>query len=437
LGLFPDLFINEQIGLLSGMFSFIQLFSTALGVSLLGYLFSVVNTLVIVATVSACMVVSALLLMLTFKEPKWHYHSVVRWIRSLRRYKARVVDRMDQKWQLLHQEQLQRHTTRPNQSALFQNQVQDVQDEDFLSEAEIAVLDSTPASPTTLIAPLPTSTADVPPPPPLSQSIIALPGKIISFFTAFFSPFKSWSFIWLFITRGFFSLGMGVVQNFSLFFFREKVGPVYKIFKNTTLVEDEQQAQAVFMLCVLVTGLVSSIVGGLLSDRIGRRIVIMIGSFIMAIGLLAMGLVSFNYTFLLACGLVMGCGAGSFLASDLGLANDIIDPTESAKELALFQMAQTLPMVISSPLGGLIVQLGEVLNKDHVIKVDKIGYNIMLFFCSALGFATGAFIWCIRVTRFKAPQEDTVDENEIVASNVDVPVEHSNDITTADITEQE
>jgi MFS family permease len=129
---------------------------------------------------------------------------------------------------------------------------------------------------------------------------------------------------------------------------------VYWLFGSKTIIKDAQQALAIFMLFILLSGLLSSILGGILSDKIGRKPVIIVSCILFAIGLVCLGLFTFSYMLLLLCAVISGTAVGAFMAADLGLANEVIDQSASAKELGTFQVSQNLPLIFSAPLSGII-----------------------------------------------------------------------------------
>lgn len=124
----------------------------------------------------------------------------------------------------------------------------------------------------------------------------------------------------------------------------------------------EQEAITVILFSNLagtVTGLLSGISGGLLSDRLGRRrVFVLAAGLIMAVGLLALG-VAPNTTVVIIAQAVISLGAGAFFSVDTALATQTLPKTgDTAKDLGVLNIANTLPQSIGPILATPIIALG-------------------------------------------------------------------------------
>jgi MFS family permease len=150
LGLFPDLFYPDQIGLLSGMNAFVTLLATAIGVSVIGFVYgSYVPKVVVILAVGAFLIGIAVLLAVMYREPFWHYHRSIKWINP------------------------------EDYNRLLKQQV-NYSPSDIVEE----------------------SSHD-------SSMLASIWKKFKRAFLDFFITLKKWNFMWLFITRCFFTLGLG------------------------------------------------------------------------------------------------------------------------------------------------------------------------------------------------------------------------------------
>jgi Na+/melibiose symporter-like transporter len=162
MSLFPDLFVSEQMGLLSGMNSFVQLLASAVGVSLMGFLYGTyVPPIVLISVSAAWMVLNSLLLAIFCREPPTHYCSTIQWIDN------EIV----------------------NEEVYDQLEEEEIEDEPFDSRLTIAQRETPQSGPIVLF-------------------LMRMKTAIIDII----STFKSWNFVWLFVTRCLFTLCLGIVQ---------------------------------------------------------------------------------------------------------------------------------------------------------------------------------------------------------------------------------
>jgi MFS family permease len=219
--------------------------------------------------------------------------------------------------------------------------------------------------------------------------------RIISALGQIFEAFKDTNFTWCFISRSFFSLSIGYLQNFTLFYFADKYF-VYRFFGNTHIITNAQQAQAIFVAAMAISAMVSALFFGALSDRIGRKSILIVSAFAFSMAMLIMGIFR-NFTLVLCTALVVGPALGAFFSSDFGLINDIIKGKPSyATSLAVFNLAQTIPTIISSPISATVIQIGERISKQFA-EASHVGYNIMFCLCCVLCMCSAVLIMLVRL----------------------------------------
>jgi MFS family permease len=223
-----------------------------------------------------------------------------------------------------------------------------------------------------------------------------------------------------------FTLGVSMVQTFGLYFLKDKVGPVYRFLVWDNVLKTAEQALAAFMLLILLSGMCSSITGGIISDRIGRKPIIMLSGLLVSTGCVAMCFIT-NYNLILLLSIFVGLGTGSYYGTDLSLANDIIGTKEVAKSIALFQLAQNFPMVLANPLGGLLLMLGNSLSERKIVNVTYFGYNILFAVASVLTISSSFLVMLVKQSNVKkmststSPIEDIpiiLDNEEPIAKNL-------------------
>lgn len=182
------------------------------------------------------------------------------------------------------------------------------------------------------------------------------PGRfsVREFFGSFvFDPRKSPDFGWVWLTKFMFMFAYVGVSTFLPYYLIQDFGiPVADVAGTIVLVNVVGVAATVL----------ASFLGGMLSDKLGRRRPILLFSgLVMACGLLLLAFAGSIPAVLIAQGFV-GLGAGAFFAVDLALATQVL-PSEkdNAKDLGVLNMANALPQSIAPALAIPVMALGGVI----------------------------------------------------------------------------
>lgn len=167
--------------------------------------------------------------------------------------------------------------------------------------------------------------------------------------TVFLGSLAHRDFALAWLTRGLVTLGYALGTTYLLFFLRDRVGIA-------------DPAGGVFTANLVAAGalLVTVFVGGVLSDRTGRRkVFVIISTVVIAAGLAMLALVPTWPGTLVSAGL-LGGGFGVYLAVDLALITEVLPSAEdSGRDLGIINVALTLPQTFAPALSALfITQLG-------------------------------------------------------------------------------
>jgi MFS family permease len=170
---------------------------------------------------------------------------------------------------------------------------------------------------------------------------------------AFFVAFRSNDFFWTFATRGLVTLGIFSILPFMELYFRDVVRT-----------PNAGAASAFWLLAVIAGAIIPSMVGGVLSDRTGRRkLFVYVSSALQAVvvSVLLFGLVR-SLSLLYVLGILYGIGYGAYYAVDWALACDVLPNREEAagRDMALWHVSFTLPQVLAPAiLAGFLHFLNE------------------------------------------------------------------------------
>ncbi|GAA4017333.1 MFS transporter [Deinococcus rubellus] len=150
-------------------------------------------------------------------------------------------------------------------------------------------------------------------------------------------------FLWVFVTRALFALGQYSVQPFLQFY----AGDVLKQANPGT-------ATSILLMAIIAASIVTALIGGRVSDRIGRKPVIYLAGTIMAVMAIAL-LFAPNFYVAVGIALVFGLGFGAFSSVDWALGSDAMPSSSSyARDMGIWHVAFVGPQLIETPQGALL-----------------------------------------------------------------------------------
>ena len=150
-------------------------------------------------------------------------------------------------------------------------------------------------------------------------------------------------FLWVFLTRVLFALGQYSVQPFLQYYNKDVMRQ-----------GDPANATSIMLACIIVGSIASALIGGRISDRVGRKPVIYVAGGLMA-AVALMLLFAPNFPLALALALVFGLGFGAFTSVDWALGSDAM-PSESsyARDMGIWHVAFVAPQFVGAPQGRLL-----------------------------------------------------------------------------------
>ena len=164
--------------------------------------------------------------------------------------------------------------------------------------------------------------------------------------TFWVNPVKHPDFFWAFTGRLLLYTGYFAVTGYQLFILSDYIG----------LGDAAVESIPLFGLVGLVGMIAAMLVGGPLSDRLGRRKVFVFASSVVVAAALVVPLVMPTFTGWLIYTLVAGLGFGMFQSVDQALMSEVLPSKDSyAKDLGVVNIAATLPQTLASAVGGAIV----------------------------------------------------------------------------------
>ncbi|MEU7033818.1 MFS transporter [Streptomyces sp. NPDC046237] len=167
---------------------------------------------------------------------------------------------------------------------------------------------------------------------------------------AFGSALKDHDFRWAFIGRALLVLGYFAVAGFQLYILKD----------HTDLPGGLTPAEAVAILMPVnsVAMVVSTVLGGWLSDRYDRRKLFVGASAALAAVALVIPAVSTSWTAMLVFSVVNGLGFGCYMAVDTALVTMVLPKAEdAARDMGVLNVANAGPQIVAPFVASLIVSL--------------------------------------------------------------------------------
>jgi MFS family permease len=164
--------------------------------------------------------------------------------------------------------------------------------------------------------------------------------------TFWVSPRRHPDFAWGFLGRLLTLMGFYLVNTFQLFLLQDYVG----------LGDEAVDVVPLLSLVALAATLVSTVVGGPLSDRIGRRKPVAVAAGLLIGASLVAPWLMPTLTGFVVYAVVAGLGFGSYLAVDQALLSEVLPTTEdNGRYLGVLNIAVTLPSALAAAAAGTIV----------------------------------------------------------------------------------
>ena len=234
----------------------------------------------------------------------------------------------------------------------------------------------------------------------LSSNDLALPPEarppfdVRRFLASFWiSPRLHPDFGWAWLTRFLVNLGNALGLLYLLYFLQDVIG-----------YSSDEAEDRVFVLTAVyaLTLVLTTVVFGAWSDRLGRRKVFVIWSGLVSGSAAVLLGVGQSWPAALAAAVVMGCAYGIYTAVDFALITEVL-PTaiDRAKDLGVINIANALPQVFAPVLAGVLLWLVE--SAGGVVESDGDGFStgylalyLLAFLASVLG---SVFVTRIRGVR--------------------------------------
>jgi MFS family permease len=159
------------------------------------------------------------------------------------------------------------------------------------------------------------------------------------------SPQRHPDFAWAWLTRFLVNLGNAMGTLLLYFYLDDAVG------------YDDPEA-GVFVLTVVYAAFIvlSTVVSGAWSDRVGRRKVFVIAAGLLAAAASLILAVTQTWPGAVAGAVVLGIGFGVYLSVDFALCTEVLPDEEArAKDLGVINIANALPQVFAPFLGAFLI----------------------------------------------------------------------------------
>lgn len=198
-------------------------------------------------------------------------------------------------------------------------------------------------------------------------------------------PRKHPNFAWVWITRALVMVGFYAPLPYLQNYLRDVVG-----------VQNPAEQVPKLMVLILVGSALSSVYGGKLSERVGRKPVIYVANGIIVVTALLFPFCR-DLSHVLAVGIVFGLCYGAYLSVDWALGCDVLPRREdAAKDMAVWHIAMTAPQTVATPFAGwLLASFGmtRVLASDGA-EVESYAWSghLALFVFAAVNFGLGAVL---------------------------------------------
>lgn len=181
--------------------------------------------------------------------------------------------------------------------------------------------------------------------------------NILVMLRSFFTPFRDWDFSWAFGSRFLIMMAWSFLLTYQLFFLTDQL----------SLAQSDATQVMVKSMAIIASATIGiSLIGGFITDWTGRRKpLIFIAAILEASGFLVIALAPSVSQFLIGVALA-GIGKGLYFAVDLALLAAILPNEEDrAKDMSVFQIANSLPQSLAPALAPVILVIASSGDKNY------------------------------------------------------------------------
>lgn len=171
------------------------------------------------------------------------------------------------------------------------------------------------------------------------------------------APFRDWDFSWAFGSRFLIMMAWSFLLTYQLFFLTDQLSLARS---------DATQTMVKSMAIIACATIAISLIGGFITDWTGRRKpLIFVAAALEASGFLVIALSTSVSQFLVGVALA-GIGKGLYFAVDLALLAAILPSDEDrARDMSVFQIANSLPQSLAPALAPVILAIGSSGGKNY------------------------------------------------------------------------
>ncbi len=148
------------------------------------------------------------------------------------------------------------------------------------------------------------------------------------------------AFIWWVVNRLLFLAAVGSISSFAQYFLQDVLG-----------VPNAPGATAKLMLAVGISTLVAAIPSGWISDRVGRKPLVVAAGFVAAAGTFLL-FVAHDMPGVYLCGAVIGLATGAFMTTNWALGTELVPAAEAGRYLGISNLAGAGAGIVGTGIGG-------------------------------------------------------------------------------------